>query len=198
MTNLADTIRADLFRYDGANGFGPFVKTYCREPGFHFTVWLRLASWSAGKPAIRLFSLFARWWRSRLEVRYGISIPHTTSIGPGLYIGHFGGIVVSLHARIGRNCDLSNGVTIGQMNRGKRKGYPIIGDSVYIGPGSRILGNITVGSNVAIGANAVVIDDVPDNAVVAGVPARVVSYKGSTGYVNWTLDESSAGNACRQ
>ena len=117
---------------------------------------------------------------------YRISIPHDTPIGPGLFIGHFGGIAVNNEARIGRNCDLSHGVTIGVINRGKRKGCPRIGDSVYIGPGAKILGNIHVGSNVAIGANAVVIDDVADGMAVAGVPARVVSTLGSAGYVNWT------------
>jgi len=118
--------------------------------------------------------------------KYGISISPTTPIGSGLYIAHFGGIVVNTDASIGKNCNLSHGITIAQTNRGKRKGVPVIGDNVYIGPGAKIIGRITVGNNVAIGANCVVTRDVPDNAVVVGIPARIISYAGSEGYVNRT------------
>ncbi|HPC94050.1 MAG TPA: hypothetical protein PLU87_03845 [Sedimentisphaerales bacterium] len=130
--------------------------------------------------------------RRRLEIKYGISIPHTTDIGPGLFIGHWGGIVVNDRVIIGRDCNLSHGVTIGRRNRGRFKGCPRIGDRVYVGPGAAIIGSVCVGSDVAIGANAVVVDHVPDNAVVVGNPAYVVSARGSDGYVNWTLDEHAS------
>lgn len=81
---------------------------------------------------------------------------------------------------------LSQQVTIGVVNRGKMKGYPTIGDNVYIGPGAKVIGNVHVGNNVAIGANCVVTKDVPDNAVVVGIPGQVISYEGSTGYINKT------------
>jgi len=126
--------------------------------------------------------------RHRLEIKYGISLPHTTQIGPGLFIGHFGSIVVNEGATIGRNCNLSHGVTIGQKNRGKFKGCPQIGDCVYIGPGAAIIGSVTVGSNVAIGANAVVVNHINESEVVVGNPARVVSTGGAKDYVNWILD----------
>ena len=71
-------------------------------------------------------------------------------------------------------------------NRGVRKGYPVIGDNVYIGPGAKVIGNVYVGNNVAIGANCVVTKNVPDNSVVVGIPGNVISSKGSTGYVNRT------------
>lgn len=80
--------------------------------------------------------------------------------------------MVNHRVRIGRNCNISHGVTLGQANRGRRTGVPVIGDGVYIGPGAKVVGAVTVGDNVAIGANCVVVDDVPDNAVVAGVPGR--------------------------
>jgi serine O-acetyltransferase len=80
---------------------------------------------------------------------------------------------------IGENCNISRGVTIGQACRGRRKGTPIIGRHVYIGPGAKIVGAVRVGDFVAIGANCVVTDDVPDHATVVGVPARVISYGGS-------------------
>ena len=75
-------------------------------------------------------------------------------------------------------------MTIGQSNRGDRRGVPTIGSRVYIGPGAKIIGNIQIGNNVAIGANAVVTKDVPDNAVVAGIPARIISMDGADGYVD--------------
>lgn len=118
------------------------------------------------------------------KYKFGITLSHATSIGSGLYIGpHMAGIVVNNFAVIGKNCNLSQGMTIGQTYRGKRKGTPVIGDNVFIGPGAKIIGD---GNNVAIGANCVVADDSPDNAVVVGVPGRVVSYNGSREYVNET------------
>src|SRR4051812_2714402 len=78
----------------------------------------------------------------RFERRWGISIPYETEIGEGFYIGHFGGIVVNHRARIGRNCNIQQGVTIGQANRGSRKGAPVIGDRVWIGPGAKVVGSI--------------------------------------------------------
>jgi serine O-acetyltransferase len=94
--------------------------------------------------------------------------------------------VVNLRSTIGRNCNISQGVTIGRINRGKRSGTPIIGDNVYIGPGAKILGGITVGNGAAIGANCVVTRDVPENGVVVGIPGEVISHTGSEGYVNFT------------
>jgi serine O-acetyltransferase len=116
--------------------------------------------------------------------KYGINIPPYTKIGSGLYIGHFGCITVSPNVIIGKNCNVSPGIAIGQVNRGIRKGWPVIGDNVYIGPGAKIIGNVTIGNNVAIGANCVVTRDIPDNAVVVGIPGKVISYKGSEGYIN--------------
>jgi serine O-acetyltransferase len=109
-----------------------------------------------------------------------------TNIGYGFYIGHFGGIVVNGQSRIGNNVNISHGVTLGQANRGRNIGYPTVGDYVYIGPGAKIIGNVNIGNHAAIGANSVVTKDVPNNAVVAGVPATIISDQGSSGYVNRT------------
>ncbi|MBR8759090.1 serine O-acetyltransferase [Porphyromonas levii] len=119
-----------------------------------------------------------------LNRKYGIQIPPATSIGKGFYIGHFGTIVVSPHAVIGDNVNISQGVTIGYANRGTNEGAAIIGNEVYIGPGAKIVGRVKIGNNVAIGANAVVTHDIPDNAVAVGIPAKVISYDGASGYVN--------------
>jgi serine O-acetyltransferase len=116
-------------------------------------------------------------------VKYGISIPYNTHIGPGLYIGHHGGIVINDKVVIGRDCNINHEVTIGVKYGGRNPGVPAIGDRVYLGPGSKVIGGICLGNDVAVGANSVVVDPVPDFSVVAGIPARVISSKGSSDYV---------------
>jgi serine O-acetyltransferase len=184
---LCQLIASDLYRYEGTTGLRAFCSRGVESPGFKFTVWFRLAAWTRDqRSAARLLSPLAALAKRRCSVKYGISIPRTTQIGPGFYIGHFGGIVIHGDCKIGRDCNISHGVTLGQANRGPRTGVPIIGDRVYIGPGAKIVGAVRIGSNAAIGANAVVTSDVPDFAVVVGIPAKVISYAGSTGYVNRT------------
>lgn len=178
-------VRSDLFRYEGHTSAMVFIRHYVRTPGFRYSFYMRLCQYLATHPLFRLGLRHAISLKlTRLDIRYGISIPYTTRIGPGLYIGHFGGIVVNPDAVLGRNCNLSHGVTIGQSNRGTRKGCPSIGDNVYIGPGAVLIGRIKIGNDVAVGANSVVTHDIPDHAVVAGVPGKVISLNGSTGYVN--------------
>lgn len=133
---------------------------------------------------LRLFFPLAWLINHHQQIRFGIGISYKTSIGPGLYIGHEGGIVVSEYAVIGRNCNLSHQVTIGVSRRGARAGVPTIGDNVYIGPGAKIFGALSIGENAAVGANCVVTRDVPASGVVVGIPGQVISYEGSTGYIN--------------
>ena len=104
-------------------------------------------------------------------ILYNSSIPYECELGKGTRFG-YGGIGVVLHKRviIGNNCMIGSNVTVG----GKSGHYevPVIGNHVYLATGSKILGPISIGNNVSVGANAVVIKSVPDNAIVAGVPAR--------------------------
>jgi len=104
---------------------------------------------------------------------FNSSLPPSTKIGKKTIFA-YGGMGVVIHARttIGENCIIGQGVTIG----GKSKIYnvPQIGNNVYISAGSRILGDVKIGNNVVIGANAVVIKDVPNNCIVAGVPAKII------------------------
>jgi len=179
--------RSDLYRHmGGQGGFKTAVRAYRLVPGFRFMLWLRLAAATAaaGGPW-KLVHLFARLMHKHYRFKFGISIPYNTEIGPGFYIGHFGGIVVNERARIGRNCNISHGVTIGQTNRGARAGVPVIGDAVYLGPGAVVIGAVTVGNGSAIGANAVVTRDLCENAIAVGIPARVISTEGSAGYVEF-------------
>ncbi|MEN1925807.1 serine acetyltransferase [Luteimonas sp. MJ293] len=179
-------ILSDLYRIAGTDSPRAFLKHFFFGEAFTYNVWLRAARYVRGwgRPGFPLYALVWLLLR-RAKFRYGISISEHTRIGPGFYIGHFGGIIVHPDAVIGRNCNISQGVTIGQSNRGARVGVPVIGDNVYIAPGAKIVGGVRIGNNVAIGANAVVIADVPDNSVAVGVPAKVHA-GGSQGYVNRT------------
>lgn len=173
-------IKEDLYRYIGNYSLKSLFKTYFLIPGFRYTVWLRLG---AKYPKSILVKLIHR----RLTYKFGIQIPIGTNIGRGFYIGHFNEIIINKNVIIGDNVNISQGVTIGQVNNGPKEGTPIIGSNVYIGPGAKIIGQIKVGNYAAIGANAVVVKDVEDYAIVGGVPAKVLSMKGSIGYVNRTI-----------
>lgn len=105
--------------------------------------------------------------------RLGIQIKLGTDIGGGMRFPHYSGIVLAM-CKIGNNCTIHQNVTIGRTF-GENDGCPIIGDNVIIFANSSIVGNIKVGNNVIIGANSIVIKDVPDNSVVAGNPAKIIS-----------------------
>jgi len=186
--SLRYLVSSDLFRHAGEVTSRAFWHHYWWNPGFRYTFQLRLYGWL--RDHTRWGGFGARQFMALLlhrnSIRYGISISPDTRIGKGFYIGHFGGIVVNTHVVIGDNCNISQGVTLGQSNRGAKAGCPVIGNNVYIGPGAKVIGRIHVGDDVAIGANAVVVDDVPPGVSVGGVPARVISDKGSQGYVNRT------------
>src|SRR5262249_47225381 len=149
-----------------------------------YTFYLRLCQYLyTQRPRILAWPLYILCRRIFTHYRYkfGVSIPHATSIGRGLYLGHLRDVVISDRAVIGDNCNISQGVTIGQSYRGARRGTPVVGNNVYIGPGAKIIGAVCIGDGAAVGANCVVTKDVPRSAVVVGVPGRVVSYEGSKG-----------------
>jgi serine O-acetyltransferase len=185
-------LASDLYRLGGARGFRAGVKAVRNVPGFDFVFWMRTCRYTRRHPLLKFLAYpLARWRYGQRMFRYGISIPFDTDIGAGFYIGHFGGIVVNAQSRIGRNCNISQGVTLGQSNRGARQGCPTIGDNVYLGPGAKVIGAVHIDDHAAIGANAVVTRDVPAHAVVAGIPARVISFAGSEGYGEFTTPPPS-------
>ena len=108
---------------------------------------------------------------------YNSKVPYQAQIGKGTKLG-YGGIGVVIHSKsiIGKNCSINQQVTIGGGNS-KYEGVPFIGDNVYIAKGAIVYGGITICNNVTIGANAVVNKPVPDNAIVAGIPAKILRYK---------------------
>lgn len=151
-------------------------------PGMQALLVYRFGSWQLRQTPLLRWALEPLYGIAYLLMQWlwGIQLPRHAKIGPGLYIGHFGGIVVSPRTVIGANCTLMQDITIGVSGRGARCGVPQIGDDVFIGPGAKLFGKIRVGHNAMIGANAVVYKDVPDNAVVVLDPGfRIISYEGN-------------------
>lgn len=109
---------------------------------------------------------------NRDRLKYSVDIYPSADIGPGFVIAHIGGIVIGAKVKIGSNFTIQSNTTIGQKNA--NSGVPSIGEDVYLGAGSRILGSIEVGSNVLIGANSVVLHNTKDNVTIVGVPAREI------------------------
>jgi len=181
---LFANLRADLRRaceFQDGSGLRRLALALS-APGTHAVIVYRFGRWARAQAAPLRWLLSAAYQVAYLVVRilWGIEVPRGATIGPGLYIGHFGGITVSCRAVIGRNFNLSQCATIGTGGSGEKMGAPAIGDGVYVAPGARVFGRITIGSNVKIGANAVVYKDIPDNAVVALDPGfRIISFKGN-------------------
>lgn len=142
-------------------------------PGFHAILNHRIAHFFYKKHLFfiaRLLSQISRFLT-------GIEIHPGATIGKRLFMDHGMGIVIGETAIIGDNCTIYHGVTLGGTGKERKKRHPTLKNNVVVGCGSKILGNITLGNNVKVGANAVVLKDVPDNKVVVGVPAKIVEKK---------------------
>ena len=176
-----------MFEGDGMGAFAADVARYRTRGYSGKELWLNPAVWSiasyrlanwlhTARPFVLLrvpLKLLSYAANKFCEVFMEMCIdPHAT-IGPGLYIGHIGGIHINPQAVLGSDCDLAHRVTIGASAMG-RKGAPVLGDGVYIGTGATLVGKIKVGSGAKIAANTLVINNVPAGATVMGVPARVI------------------------
>ena len=129
---------------------------------------------------------FSYIFYNHYKYKFGIDISYTSNIGPGLLIYHFGGIVVAVESA-GKNLTVSQCTTIGMTIKNGIKKFPIIGDGVYLAPGSKVIGGIIVGNNVAIGSNCVLNKSVANDSVVVGIPGKVISRKGAHEYVNFPI-----------
>jgi serine O-acetyltransferase len=179
------TLRSDLYRYHRSTGFTGLLKAL-RYPGFCYTYFFRKSSTTSKYNPL---GLFYRLMLRHYKYKFGFQIPAGTRIGPGLHIAHFGTVVINKGVVMGKNCNLSHGVTIGQANRGEKKGIPVFGDFVWIGTGAVVVGQVKIGSNVLIAPNTYVNMDVPDQSIVIGNPAKIISRENPTeGYINNVID----------
>lgn len=142
--------------------------------GLHAVIWYRISHWFFKRKLkfiARGISQFARFLT-------GIEIHPGAEIGRGLFIDHGNGVVIGETSIVGDNCTIYQGVTLGGTGKDTGKRHPTLGDNVLVGSGAKILGPFKVGDNSRIAANAVVLEEVPDNSTAVGVPARIVRKNG--------------------
>jgi serine O-acetyltransferase len=185
---LAD-LAYDLDRY-ASRVHKPRVAIVLLLPGFQAVAAYRISRWLDTRskygcplwwPIIVLEAIALRL----VEIITGTYISPRARIGPGLLFPHFGGVIIGEGVTIGRNCDIYQGVTLGYNGAGEDDAYPTLGDRVMVAAGAKVIGRLTIGSDVLIGANAVVTRSLPDRAVATGVPARICSRRGSFDFVHY-------------
>jgi serine O-acetyltransferase len=150
----------------------------------------RLGGWIYEEAPRALRPLLKLFWipvNDLVQTLLDTHLEATTRIGPGLYIGHTGGIWINPASVIGSYCNIAQGVVVGAAGVPKA---PTIGDRVWIGPHAVVTGSVKVGNEVVIGANSLVAMDVPDKASVVGVPAKVIAYTGSARLIKLASEQA--------
>ncbi|WP_258060790.1 serine O-acetyltransferase EpsC [Rathayibacter rathayi] len=173
LARLREDVRTARERDPAARSAVEVVLAY---PGVH-AIWLHRVA-------------HAWWWRGlRLPARMlsqaaraatGVEIHPGARIGRRLFIDHGMGVVIGETARIGDDCMLYHGVTLGGKSARRERRHPTLGDRVVVGAGAVVLGPVVLGSDVSVGANAVVVKDAPDGAILVGIPARDLRAQGRT------------------
>ncbi|QQZ37593.1 serine O-acetyltransferase [Pseudomonas sp. SK2] len=171
-------IHSDLLRFSNNGGALRNLKIVLVSHSFHLVALYRIGVFASKLPLggelIRVFFEYL------IRIVYASDISLRSKIGPGLVIMHGHDIVIGSAVVIGENCKILNGVTLGNKDtESSVNQQPIVGDNVVIGSGAKILGSIVVGDGAKIGANSVIIKDVPSGATVVGVPGRLISIDGS-------------------
>lgn len=176
-----EDVRCVFARDPAARSTTEILLTY---PGVHAILVYRLSHrcWLAGwKLLARLLSFMSRTV-SNVDIHPG------ATIGRRFFIDHGAGVVIGETTIIGDDVTLYHGVTLGGTTWNKEKRHPTLGDKVLVGAGAKILGNITVGDSARVGANSVVVKDVPPCCTVIGIPGRIIQSKGVKIQVNNGID----------
>jgi serine O-acetyltransferase len=167
LTSIIEDIQSVFERDPAARSTLEVLLCY---PGLHAVWGHRISHW-LWKHRLKLL---ARWVSQLMRGLTGIEIHPGAKIGKRLFIDHGMGVVIGETAEIGDDVTLYHGVTLGGTSLNKGKRHPTLGNQVVVGAGAKILGAITIGEKSRIGANAVVVKDVPPNSVVVGVPGQIV------------------------
>jgi serine O-acetyltransferase len=174
---MCETVRKIKKDFNAALAMDPAatsrIEVFLTYAGFHALLFYRLAHWMSRNriPFFpRALSQFARFIT-------GIEIHPCATIGSGLFIDHGMGVVIGETTEIGDQVTLFQGVTLGGTGKQRGKRHPTIGSHVVVGAGAKVLGPIVIGDYVKIGANSVVLQDVPDHSTVVGIPGRIVRIK---------------------
>jgi len=171
LSQIKQDLQAVFDRDPAATSKLEVILTYA---GFHALLAYRVSHWLKvhGVPILpRVLSQLARWLT-------GVEIHPSAQIGTGFFIDHGMGVVIGETAEIGDYVTLFQGVTLGGTGKERGKRHPTLGNHVVVGAGAKILGGITIGDNVKIGANSVVLKNVAPNSTVIGVPGRVIKSQG--------------------
>lgn len=181
---MKHNIYDDLYRYSGKRSFVLLLRYFFFTPGFRYVFLYR-------KTSNANFILQRIFWKillRRCMLSTGIQIPEMTNIDKGFRIAHFGNIVINPSTIIGKNFNISHGVTLGH-SEGKQYGSPIIGNNVSIQTNEVVVGSVTIGNDVLIAPNAFVNFDVPNGAIVIGNPANIIlKEKASAKYIVYKVD----------
>ena len=170
-SHLREDIQTVFERDPAARSWFEVLTCY---PGVHALFWHRIGHWFYEKHLFLMARLISQFGR----MLTGIEIHPGAQIGRRLFIDHGMGVVIGETAEIGDDVTLYQGVTLGGTGKEKGKRHPTIGNGVMISTGAKVLGSIKVGDNAKIGAGAVVLQEVPPNTTVVGVPGRVVVQDG--------------------
>ena len=165
----------DLYRYYGDEGES-LLKRLLRPDELKYIALFRKTEACRCKPLKSYYTLKLKL----LSYKTRIQIPARTQIGEGFYIGHSGPVIINPEARLGKNINLATGVTIGQENRGPRKGSPILEGDCWVGANAVIVGNVHIGEDVLIAPLSFVNFDVPAHSVVIGNPAKIIHKENAT------------------
>lgn len=182
-------IESDLYRYMTSTSLKSYIRGWFIA-GFRYSFYMRTCSYFGRKNRF-FFPMFmiCRLALRHYSFKYGYQIPWQTEIGPGLYIGHHGTIIVNPSSKIGKNCNISSGVLLGLNHKVDEFGnslgfeYPEVGDRVSLGNNSKIIGGVHIGDDCVVGVSSVVTKNIPASSVVVGSPAKIISNKGSSAMV---------------
>lgn len=172
---MNNKFRKDLYRYYGEKG-EPFHKRLLRPTELKYIALFRKTGNCKFKPLKLYYTLKLKL----MSYKTNIQIPARTKIGEGFYIGHSGRVIINPEAELGRNMNVSTGVTIGYENRGKRKGAPVFEGNCWIGTNSVVVGNVKIGEDVMIAPLTFVNFDVPPHSIVIGNPAKIIHKENAT------------------